>query len=273
MQDETASLDEKTFERTATIFRQKRQILAPEAFQNLARIVVRKLAGLAAQLPQPEATNISPDKLACLCDLLVQPQPTAALRFIEERRAEGATRDALFYGYIAGAARMLGRRWDCSEASFLDVAVGTGHLYALMRALKSVRPQGSGTAYGRRAALFATVPGELHTIGIMVATDTFRETGWDIDLQLGRDQAALVDHIESTRPEIIGLSFSTTARLVDMISLIVELRILQPHVLIGVAPAKCFSEDELLRVAEIDLVFEDANSSLKALERLTLLRE
>ncbi|WP_375569712.1 cobalamin B12-binding domain-containing protein [Seohaeicola saemankumensis] len=272
MQDETASLDENTFERTATIFRQKRQILAPEAFQSLALIVVRKLAGLAAQLPRPEVSSVSPDKLACLCDLLVQQQSKAALRFIEERRAEGATRDALFYGYIAGAAQMLGRRWDGSEASFLDVAVGTGHLYALMRAVKSDRTQGSRKDYSSKAALFATVPGELHSIGIMVATDTFREAGWDIDLQLGRDQAALVDHIERTHPEIIGLSFSTTARLVDMISLIVELRIVQPHALIGVAPPTEFSEDDLLKVADVDLVFDDAKSALKALERLTSLR-
>lgn len=272
MQDEPASLDEKTFERAATVFRQKREILASDAFQNLALTVVRKLANLAVHLPQREAANVSPDKLARLCDLLVLPQPTAALRFVEERRAEGATREALFYGYIAGAARMLGVRWDSQDSSFVDVAVGTGHLYALMRSMKSDRFQDPKKAYSSKAAMFATVPGELHTIGIVVATDTFREAGWYIDLQLGRDQAALMDHVKRNRPQIIGLSFSTTERLLDMISLIVDLRIEQPHALIGVAPAKEFAEDDLINLADIDLVFEDAKSALRALERLTLLR-
>ena len=272
MQDEPASLDEKTFERAATIFTQKRQFLAPDAFRNLAMMVVRKLAGMSAHLPQQDATHVSHDKLAELCDLLVQPNAEAALRFIEERRVEGATRATLFYGYVAGAARMLGRRWDGNDASFVDVAVGTGHLYALMRSVKSDRPQASRKAYSSKAALFATVPGELHTIGIMVATDTFREAGWDIDLQLGCDQATLMDHIERIRPEIVGLSFSTSARLLDMISLIVELRIVLPHALIGVSPAKGSSEDELLKVADIDLCFDDAQSALQAFERLTLLR-
>jgi len=125
----------------------------------------------------------------------------------------------------------------------------------------------------RRFALFATVPGEDHGIGITVAADLFRDAGWEIDLHVGSDHDALVAQVERIEPEIIGLSLSTEERLAALVRLVVAMRMAVPHALIGVAPAATLDASKVERVADIDLLFGDARSSLVELDRLIRLRD
>lgn len=46
-----------------------------------------------------------------------------------------------------------------------------------------------------RSALFATVPGETHTLGITMAADLFWDHGRRIDLRTGLDHDALIDAV------------------------------------------------------------------------------
>lgn len=92
--------------------------------------------------------------LATFCDALILPDPDTALRFIEDRRAEGMTLTGVYLGYISGGARCLGERWERDELSFLQVTCGSGHLYALMRALRSEISLAHRKFDGRRVALF-----------------------------------------------------------------------------------------------------------------------
>jgi methanogenic corrinoid protein MtbC1 len=199
---------------------------------------------------------------------LIHPEPDAALRFIEDRRAEGVTRKGVYLGYITAAARCLGQGWDEDKLSFLQVTYGTGHLYALMRALRTEGPAARTRHDGRRCALFATVPGEDHGIGITVAADLFREVGWEIDLKTGTDHDGLIAHVERTEPHIIGLSLSTDQRLDALVRLVVALRIVMPHGIIGVAPASGIDGRLLHELVDIDLVFADAPSACRELDRL-----
>jgi methanogenic corrinoid protein MtbC1 len=170
------------------------------------------------------------------------------------------------------AARWLGERWDRDELSFLEVTCGTGHLYALMRSLRDELPAIQREYDQRRFALFATVPGEDHGIGITVAADLFREDGWQIDLKTGTDHNGLVTYVERTQPQIIGLSFSAEERLDALVKLVLVLRILVPDALIGVAPPSTFNVSRLYNLLDIDLIFTDAQSAYRELDRLMHLR-
>ena len=203
---------------------------------------------------------------------MVQPEPDAALRFIEDRRAEGVTRYDIYLGYIGAAARCLGERWDEDRLSFFEVTTGTGHLYALMRALRAEQPSSLSSFDTRRCALFTTVPGEDHGLGITVAADLFREAGWEIDLQTDTDYDGLIAHIECTEPHIIGLSLSSAGRLDALVRLVVAMRIVMPNAIIGVAPGRGLDAEMVRDLVDIDLVFEDAPSAFDELERLIRLR-
>ena len=264
--------DAEVFSRTASLFATKRDALEPDAIRTLTADIVQRLAETARHQPAFEAADISGESLDAFCDALIEPDPGAALRFIEARRAEGVTRQGVYLGYVAAAARRLGEKWEEDDLSLVDVTVGTGHLYAMLRALRAERPEPRHLPGNRRAALFATVPGEDHGIGITVAADLFREAGWEIDLQTATDHDGLVGHAEATRPHIIGLSLSTDRRLDALARLVVALRLVLPHAIIGVAPGGSVDAGRLHALADIDLVFGDAPSACRELEHLIRLR-
>lgn len=262
-----ASVDANTFLRTAALFAEKRRTLPPDSVRDLADVVVRRIAAVGRDRPQFEVIDTDTKSLAAFCAVLVQPTADAALRFLQNQRADGITRQEVVFGYIAGASRLLGERWDRDEVTFMDVALATGHLYALMRATRSERsPRERATPH--RSALFASVPGEIHNIGITIAADTFREAGWTIDLQLGRTEDHLLNHVTQTRPTIIGLSLSTKERIADLIRLVVALRIINPSAIIGVAPAMDTTDAEIGKVVDIDVVFRDARTAFTDLDRI-----
>lgn len=265
--------DAEVFTRTVSLFDTKRDAFAQDAVEALATDIMRRLASARSNDPTFETPEISDESIDAFCETLIQPSPAAALQFIEDRRTEGLTRQGAYLGYIIAAARSLGRGWDEDRFSFLDVTYGTGHLYALMRALRAETSSARRTFDGRRCALFATVPGEEHGIGITVAADLFREAGWEIDLRTGTDHDDLLAHVEDTQPHIIGLSLSTEQRLDALVRLVVAMRIAMPSAIIGVAPAMNVESVRLHDLVDIDLVFDDAPSACRELERLIRLRD
>ena len=266
------SFDAEVFARTTSIFAAKRNALNSRAVEVLANEIVRRLAQAKNRKATFEAPEIEADSLATFCDVLIQPDPDAALQFIQNRRADGVSRAGIYFGYIAGAARLLGDWWDTDRLSFLQVTYGTGHLYALMRALRDEGPAARPAFDGKRAALFATVPGEDHGIGITMATDLFRKVGWEIDLHTDTDHETLVEHVERTKPHIIGLSLSTAQRLDALVRLVVAIRIEAPHIIIGVAPGSNITAEQLHDLVDIDLIFNDARTAYDQLDRLIDLR-
>ena len=272
MKRQPALLDSEVFSRTTAIFSAKWAALAPEAVEAVASDIVRRLAQSNARVKDIVVPQISKDSVEAFCDALILPDPNIAARFIEDRRAEGMSLPGIYLGYISGGARCLGERWERDELSFVHVTCGTGHLYALMRAMRSEIPLVQRKFDNRRVALFATVPGEDHGIGITVAADIFREAGWEIDLETGTDHDELIGYIEQTLPHIIGFSFSTVERLDALVRLVVATRLVTPDAIIGVAPSASIDAKRLHDLVDIDLVFTDAPSAFRELDRLIRLR-
>lgn len=264
--------DPAAFTQTASLFVAKREHFGDAAIEGLAREIVDRLTTAAIASHRPTPTEIDPEDLLAFCAALLEPTSDAALAFITRRREQGLARQDVYLGYVNGAARWLGEQWDEDRLSSFQITVATGHLYALLRSMRADRPLGVHVVDNPRAALFATVPGESHGLGITVAADLFRDAGWDIDLQIGHDHETLIDRIEKRQPFAIGLSLSTHQRIEPLIRLVVALRLTVPHAILGVAPPDDLDEDTLRQLVDIDLVFHDAASACTDLERAVRLR-
>lgn len=272
MAKQDAVIDAQVFNRTASLFAAKREVLAPETVESLAHEIVRRLARAVKQDPRFKAPSTSQESLDAFCDTLVQADAASSLQFVVDRRAEGVTRHSIYLGYIAAASQELGKRWSEDRVSSFDVTIGTGHLYALLRALRIEGDTARPPFDLRKCALFATVPEEGHGLGITIAADIFRDAGWEIDLQIGRTHDDLMAHVETAQPEIIALTLNTEQRLGDLTRLVVAMRLAVPHAIIGVTPGPGLNAKRLGRLVDIDLVFQDANSACADLERLIRLR-
>ena len=89
---------------------------------------------------------------------------------------------------------------------FTDVTLATARMQSMMLRLPASRV--APVCTDGRGALFAAVPGEQHTLGVMMAADLFRRNGWDVGLLVGQDHDELVDRISRDDRPVIGLSCS-----------------------------------------------------------------
>lgn len=270
MTDLAAPVDPRILTRTVRLFDRKRRLLPPDAVESLAREVVVRMADAVTARTRPGTSKIDPVRVDAFCDLLLKPDPLgAALDFIAARRSEGASTQDIYLGYIGEAALLLGRRWERDEVTPLQVTLAAGNLYALMRALRTAAQTDAAPDH-RRYALFATVPGEQHGLGPTVAADLFRAAGWDIDLHLGLDHEGLVACARECAPGIIGLSLSTRQRVPEMVRAVLALRMVLPDAFIGVAPGGDLLPEDILGIADVDMVFGSVPAAIEALERLVV---
>ncbi len=235
--------------------------------RRLAQQIVANLASPRAEDAEDDAAarhRPASEDLDRLCTALVAADDDAAMRMMLQRQAEGVPLEVLYVGYLAEAARRLGRDWDDDRLNFAEVTIGTGRIFAIMCGLRSavsrtVSPAG-------RVALFASAPGNQHRLGLEMATEFFREKGWHIDVLSGGTHDEIADRAAATRAGIIGLSASTAETLPALERLVITLRSRLPgSVLLVSGPVV---ENEGAHVAQLgaDFVTADLGEALRLLE-------
>lgn len=169
----------------------------------LARLCAQ-MQGRPAALPAAEVLG-DPCAAAmayALCDV----DDAAASVLVEDLLDAGLSVEEVCLDHLAPAARRLGDLWDRDRLPFTEVALATARIQALLRRMPSARMTPS---CGRgKGAVFAAVPGEQHTLGVMMAADLFRRGGWDVGLMVGLGHDELVSRIARDDRPVIGLSCS-----------------------------------------------------------------
>ncbi|MEM6375476.1 MAG: cobalamin-dependent protein, partial [Pseudomonadota bacterium] len=192
--------------------------LALEGFRRLAE---RRKAVIDP--PVPKATN---DSIERLCRALISHDSDESARAGEAILQDHSVED-FYLVYLSGAASRLGLWWDDDRVSFVEVTVGLGRLHALVRAIEHpVRDRAQRS--GSKRAIFATVPGERHTLGVTMATDLFRRRGWHILLLIGMDHDELVSRITQADAKALGVSAGGAHAAAPLARLLLELRINRP---------------------------------------------
>jgi methanogenic corrinoid protein MtbC1 len=224
-----AILDKDQYVEVQAKIRQLKARLPETSVELLAREVIRRLSE-EAELASIQSPNNA--QITNLCDALICEDDHAGADFIQDAQDEGATFRSLYLNYLAPAAHMLGKWWEEDRVSFVDVTLGTSRMYAIMRALRAQLPQAA--LISNKEAVFASVPGEEHLVGLRMAADLFRKDGWDIQLLVGRTHDELVAEITASEVVIIGLTASSDRILEALSKLVIALRINNPSVTIFV---------------------------------------
>lgn len=267
MVDRDRSTDD-AFLQARTALRLQRRVLPEASVQLLADEVVRRLAaqhhedGVAGLLPgSPSVEQFHA--------ALVSSDPDAAFRLIRQERHEGMPLEAVYLGTLASACRHLGMMWDDDRISFLQLTVAAGRIFEIMRWLRRQIPQPSGVDVLTRHALFATVPGEQHSMGITMSADLFRNRGWEIELLTGLDHDDLIAAMSGRHYRIIGLSASNAGMVVPLTRMIVALRITHPEAKILVSGPIVDEVPGLNALIRADAVLADSADAVALCERLS----
>jgi methanogenic corrinoid protein MtbC1 len=232
------------------------QELSAAALRLLAREVILRL-GRQTPVSALQGDLPSRAEVEHLCDALLSRDATAGSDLVRAAQLGGMTADTLYHHYVAGAVRMFGERWERDEASAAQVILGAGRVYTILRDLRTVFLADHLTAPPGAEAVFATVPGEVHALGVTIAADTMRRKGWDIALRAGLTHDALVEEIARLQPTMVGLSVAHPSSTLATARLIVALRVRCPQVWIILGGGLVAQDPDLALAVDADAAATD----------------
>lgn len=188
---------------------------------NLARLALQRLA----RSRENRRTDLSPaseQEVRAFVALLLSSDVTGAVRIVRRLEVLGASHTLIADGLLSAAARALGRSWEDDELSFLDVSLGISTLFRVNALLRSGSHTVSTTDGPR--AMFVTLPGQAHTLGIILAAEAFRRDGWEIDLRLDASPAEVLDAAVRQDVFLVGFTAGRDASIREIADLTRQLK-------------------------------------------------
>ena len=252
-------LDIEAFEKARGLFTRRAGSLPDTAVHALAAEVITRLErrGAASTEALPPDADIE-----SLCDALVSPHEEAPADLVRQARLGGMSVDMVYLGYLAGAARRLGERWDEDRTTSAQMTIAAGRIYAIMRGLRQAFASDQWLKQEQARVMFASTPGETHTLGVTMAADFFRRRGWQIDLKTGLSHHELLASAENVVYPIIGISASSERMVFPLARLIVALRITNPAAWIMLSGKIIDVVPEVMTLVDADGIAEDAEAAL-----------
>lgn len=225
---------------------------------NLARLALQRLAR-SRENRRTDLDPVSEQEVRAFVALLISSDIKGAVRIIRRLEALGAKHTLIADGLLAAAARALGKRWEDDELSFLDVSLGISRLFRVNALLRSDSHPIS-TADARRA-MFVTLQGQAHTLGIILAAEAFRREGWEVDLRLEASKEEVLDAAVRQAVFLVGFTAGRGASLSEIADLTKHLKALpSPPVILlgGVAPNESESATDRTSADVIARCIDDA---------------
>nr|WP_294519114.1 cobalamin-dependent protein [uncultured Rhodopila sp.] len=109
---------------------------------------------------------------------------------------------------LARAAWRLGEMWDDDLCSFVDVTAALGTLRLVIHRLRQACAPARVSPDASRRILLASLPGNLHSFGLQMVSEAFREAGWEVTVAAACAEADLIEMVRSEWFAVAGLSIA-----------------------------------------------------------------
>lgn len=203
--------------------------LPQRTLELVSREVVARLKARYERL-NPADHNVGEADIETLCIALISDDHQETSRFIAGLYEKGVLLQSIYLGYLAGAAARLGEWWETDRVTLADVHLAAGRILVIMKSLR--RAQSHSTTDLARQATFALVPGEQHSVGLNMAAELYRRTGWLVSVLHEQTHERLLPEIEREDCAFVGLSASGPRSHQALARLIAALRVWKPDLFI-----------------------------------------
>lgn len=262
-----AGFDDEFFLRSQARVRALEERLSRNALEELAREVVERLAARSQSLDPVDPDHPEAADIETLCAALIAETPENAHEMMLTLLADGHALDLLFARYLAPAAERLGEMWDDDHISFVQVTLGVGRIYDLVRLLRNQLPTPRITR--KEPVLFASVPGDQHGLGIEMAAELFRQHGWDVELMVGASHDEIMTRIAQVACLVLGLSSGGRSTAEALARLIHAVRVAYPSLYIIVSGRIVEEEPDFLDLIGPDSAVTTVDEALATMEKLS----
>ena len=196
----------------------------------------------------------------------------AAADLLDRQRLDGLTVAEILLDVIQPAARELGRGWDSDEMSFSDVTVAIGVMRRVMAEQidrHAGRPPSLESVARAPCALFATLPGCQHRLGVTMVAAIFEMAGWRASVADDQPEERLLERIQEQRPRLFGLSLGSDFEISGAAEFILRVRHasnrFNPVIMVG-GPV-VHARPHRVGTIGADLICGDARDALKGAAR------
>ena len=235
----------------------------------IPRLLVAHGRGLS--IVRREPCPVTPEDVREIAQVSVQCEAGPLLERVEDIVARGVPAETLFVELLAPAARHLGELWDVDELDFLQVSMGLWRLQEVLRELAS-RSTRARAAASSRAALFMSMPGDVHTFGAAMVQECFSLAGWNADLLIGANRNEILDSVANRNIDLVGLTLSHDTHIEPAASLIRAIRTvsMNPNLCIMVGGRVTAAQPGLATLVGADGTAETAAAAVTVAERLVV---
>lgn len=160
--------------------------------------------------------TVSGEHVETLVTLALARELPASEHFVDDLLRQGVSAEELYLHLLTPAARQLGDLWYEDRCDFTQVTTGLWRLQHVLRDLGPAFLRDTRSLAHAPRALFLPVPGEQHTLGLMMVVDFFRRAGWSVRTGTVADRSELVSLVRSQPFAVIGLSVACGERLEDV---------------------------------------------------------
>jgi MerR family transcriptional regulator, light-induced transcriptional regulator len=203
--------------------------------------------------------------------LVVVHDVSVASAYVDAVVKQGASLELVFTKLFTPAARYLGEQWDEDRCTFSDVTIGLARIQQLVHELSPFFEAESAPIPQAKSALLAPLPGEQHSLGILMVEEFFRRAGWDVWVPLGISQSDLLTLASQERFDVVGFSVSGEGLLDRIASGIQDVRKVSANPDIAVMVGGRFFNEHPEYVAQVgaDATDLDGSQAVVRLEGLS----
>lgn len=126
---------------------------------------------------------------------------------------EGFASEAIYLDLLAPAARQLGVMWDDDACDFVQVTLALGRMQRVLRSLSHLFLAGSARTEPVGRIFLTSLPGEQHTLGLVMVAEFFVREGWWTDLGHPVSQSEMLHSVRSEWYDVVGVSMACDSSL------------------------------------------------------------
>lgn len=165
----------------------------------------------SAAPPAPEAApalEVEAERVMELVRHLTAPEEEAVDAYLDAVLEGGISCEAVYLDLLAPAARRLGAMWEDDSCDFVEVTVALGRMQRVLRSLSHLFLAGAAGQQPAGRIFLTCLPGEQHTLGLVMVAEFFVRAGWWTDLGHPVSEADLLQSVRGEWYDVVGVSMA-----------------------------------------------------------------
>jgi methanogenic corrinoid protein MtbC1 len=181
-------------------------------------------SGPASSPSESLSLHVTSEDIVELARIVIEHETEVACSYVDALRNQGVPVEEIFVDLLAPTARLLGEMWKADACCFTDVTIGTARIQQIVHELSPDFEKEMAMAFEGRRILLMTMPGEQHTLGLMLIEEYFRRAGWDCSSGAPKDMRDMARRVRAQHFDVVGISVAWGALLDGISSTIQSIR-------------------------------------------------